>query len=96
MHENISINGQKVKYTKIALTNSIETRANNKRTEVSFEQHTSRWKQILRNISGYTLRQNTRNTDKRNEWKVEDIIRWGRKRRRESKDHVDNIARERH
>ncbi|XP_044753795.1 uncharacterized protein LOC123313132 [Coccinella septempunctata] len=71
------------------LTYAIETRADNKKTKNIIR--TTEVK-ILRNISGYTLRDRKRNTDIRHECQVEDIVRWGRTRRRAWNDHVDRMT----
>lgn len=81
----------KVKIYKIFVrltTYAIETRADNKRT-----------KRILVTteikILEYTLRHMKRNIVISHECKVEDIVSWGRKFRRDWNDHVDRMARER-
>ncbi|XP_045465000.1 uncharacterized protein LOC123674152 [Harmonia axyridis] len=71
------------------LTYATETRADNQKTKNIIR--TTEMK-ILRNISGYTLRDRKRNTDIRHECQVEDIVRWGRKRRRAWNDHVDRMT----
>ncbi|XP_019755408.1 uncharacterized protein LOC109534252 [Dendroctonus ponderosae] len=70
------------------LTYATETRAHTSRTKNI--PRTTEMK-ILRNIAGYTLRDRKRNTDTRNECEIEDIVRWGRKRRRAWNDHVTRM-----
>jgi hypothetical protein len=67
------------------MTYGIESRADTVRTKNLLR--TSEMK-TLRNISGKTLRDRVRNTEIRRICEVEDVVRWGRQRRRFWNDHV--------
>ena len=70
------------------MTYAIETRADSVRTKSLLR--TSEMK-VLRNISGKTLRDRVRNTEIRRICEVEDIVRWGRQRRRFWNEHVSRM-----
>ena len=71
------------------MTYGIESRADTVRTKSLLR--TSEMK-ILRNITGKTLRDRIRNTEIRKTCEVEDIVRWGRQRRRFWNEHVGRMA----
>lgn len=74
------------------LTYGIETRADTNKTKCMLR--TAEMK-TLRSIAGKTIRDRVRNTTIREICKVEDVIRWGRKRRRYWRDHVERMDTER-
>ncbi|KAH1028549.1 hypothetical protein HUJ05_001896 [Dendroctonus ponderosae] len=74
-----SLNGPKSLKVLSLSNNNIETRADNKRTKSILK--TTEMK-ILRTISGYTLRDRKRNIAIRDECQTQNIVKWGRKRRR--------------
>ncbi|XP_044760904.1 uncharacterized protein LOC123318360 [Coccinella septempunctata] len=74
------------------MTYAIETRADNKRTKSILR--TTEMK-ILRTISGYTLRDRKRNTAILEECQVQDIVKWGRARRRYWNNHNSRMNAER-
>lgn len=74
------------------MTYGIETRADNQVTKNALR--TAEMK-ILRNALGFTLRDRKRNEEIRNICGVQDIVRWGRNRRRLWNSHVDRMNEER-
>ena len=74
------------------LTYGIETRADTNKTKRMLR--TAEMK-TLRSIAGKTLRDRVRSATIRETCRVEDVIRWGRKRRRYWRDHVDRMDPER-
>uniref|UniRef100_A0AAR5Q8Q0 Endonuclease/exonuclease/phosphatase domain-containing protein n=1 Tax=Dendroctonus ponderosae TaxID=77166 RepID=A0AAR5Q8Q0_DENPD len=74
------------------LTYGIETRADTNKTKCMLR--TAEMK-TLRSIAGKTLRDRVRSATIRQTSKVEEVIRWGRKRRRCWRDHVERMDSER-
>ncbi|XP_044754993.1 uncharacterized protein LOC123313947 [Coccinella septempunctata] len=70
------------------MTYAIETRADNKRTKSILR--TTEMK-ILITISGYTLRDRKRNTAILEECQIQDIVKWGKARRRYWNNHVSRM-----
>jgi hypothetical protein len=70
------------------MTYGIETRADTVRTKALLRTSEMR---ILRCITGKTLRDRIRNTEIRRMCEAEDIVRWGRQRRRGWRDHVNRM-----
>ena len=74
------------------MTYAIETRAENATTKRLLQTTEMR---TLRGITGCSLRDHIRNNDIRTQYGILDVVRWGRIRKREWRDHVDRKSRHR-
>lgn len=75
-----------------AMTYAIEAREDTNKTKSMLRVAEMK---VLRAITGKTRRDHVRNTDIREQCGVQDIVRWGRQRRREWYDHVKRMAEDR-